>query len=176
MPIAQVLVSAAKANPPPMPAASHLSFGTAMLPRMLDSTIDPATQAHLTFQVPALGAAVDRETFCRPGGDPAVEDVHVGQTRVAQRLLGLHGALTRATHQHDVVVEVLDDLVAVLTQQIQRNVVGPGDVGGLELARGSDVENPRRRSRTKALAEVAANRWWRGRSCRWSPSGCGWCG
>ena len=44
MPIAQVLVSAAPANPPPMPAASHFSFGTAMLPRMLDNTIDPASR------------------------------------------------------------------------------------------------------------------------------------
>ena len=73
---------------------------------------------------------------------------------VAQGLLGLRGALTGAAHQHDVLVEVLDDLVAVLAQQVQRNVVGPGDVRGLELARGSDVENPRRRSRTEAIAEV----------------------
>ena len=48
-----------------------------------------------------------------------------------------------------VVVEVLDDLVAVLAQQVQRHVVGAGDVSGLELARGSDVENPRWRSRTR---------------------------
>ena len=86
------------------------------------------------------------------------------QTGRAQGLLGLHGAPTGAAHQHDVVVEVRDDLVAVLTQQIQRNVVGPGDVRGLKLPRGSHVENPRRRSRTKAHIEVAANRWWREQS------------
>ncbi|ULN44828.1 hypothetical protein MI149_29540 (plasmid) [Mycolicibacterium crocinum] len=30
---------------------------------------------------------------------------------------------------------MLDDLVAVLAQQFERNVVGTGDMGGLELAR-----------------------------------------
>ena len=124
------------------PAASHLSFGAAMLPRMLVSTIEPATQAHLALEVPALRAAVDRETLCLPGGDPAVEDVHVGQTGRAQRLLGLRGALTGAAHQHDVFVEVRDDLVAVLAQQIQRNVVGPGDVGGLETRPGFGRREP----------------------------------
>ena len=73
---------------------------------------------------------------------------------VAQRLLRLRGSLPGATHQHDVLVEMLDDLVAVLAQQIERNVVGPGDVRGLKLARGSDVENPRWRGRTEQLAEV----------------------
>ena len=111
-------------------------------------------EAHLALEVPALRAAVDRETPCLPGGDPAVEDVHVGQARRAQRLLGLCGPLAGAAHQHDLFVEVPDDLVAVFAQQVQRDVVGAGDMGGLELARGPDVENPRRRSRTEAFAEV----------------------
>ena len=111
-------------------------------------------EAYLAFQVPALRTAVDRETLGLPGGDPAVEDVDVAQAGRAQRLLGLCGPLTGATHQHDLVVEVPDDLVAVFAQQIQRDVVGTGDVGGLELARGSDVENPRRRRRAEAIAQV----------------------
>ena len=41
-------------------------------------------------------------------------------------------------------VEVRDDLVAVLTQQIERNVAGPGDVRALKLPRGSHVESPAR--------------------------------
>jgi hypothetical protein len=49
---------------------------------------------------------------------------------------------------------MLDDLVSVLAQQIERDVVGPGDMGDLELARRSNVENPRRRGRTEKLAEV----------------------
>ncbi len=103
--------------------------------------------------------------------------MHVGQTGVAQRLLGLRGALTGAAHQHDVVVEVLDDLVAVLAQQIQRNVVGPGDVRGLELARGSDVENPRRRRRIQqAHAEVLRIDGGGGRHIDGVLSGCGGAG
>jgi hypothetical protein len=133
MPIAQVLVSAAAANPAPMPAASHLSLGAAMLPRTLDSAI----------QVPPLGASAYRKTHCLPVGYPAVEDVHIGQTGGAQRPLGLSGALPRAAHQDDVIVEVLDDLVAVLAQYVERNVVGTGNVHRLELAGGSDVEHSR---------------------------------
>ena len=66
MPIAQVLVSAAAANPPPMTAANHLSLGTAMLPRMLVNTIGAGHQPDLAFQIPALGAAIDVETLCPP--------------------------------------------------------------------------------------------------------------
>jgi len=44
VPIAHVLLSAAKVKPPPMPAATHLSRGTTTLPKMEDSTTDPATR------------------------------------------------------------------------------------------------------------------------------------
>ena len=43
MPIAQVLVSAAKASPAPIAKATHLAPGTTMLARMLRATIRPAT-------------------------------------------------------------------------------------------------------------------------------------
>ena len=33
------------------------------------------------------------------------------------------------------------NLVAMLAEQIQRHVVGPGDVRGLELSRGTDVQD-----------------------------------
>ena len=154
MPMAQVLDSAANVSPPPTPAASHLSFGAATLPRMLVSTIEPATRRtwrsrsqrcapRLTAKPFASQAVIPPSRMCTLHR-PALRSV---SSACAARLPG-------ATHQHDLVVEVLDDLVAVLAQQIQRNVVGPGDVGGLELARGSHVENPRRHSRTEALAEV----------------------
>ena len=44
----------------------------------------------------------------------------------------LVGALPGAADQYDVFVEMLDDLVAVFPQQVQRHVVGPGDVCALE--------------------------------------------
>ena len=56
---------------------------------MLVSTIEPGDEADLAFQVPALRTPVDRETLGFPGGDPAVENVHVGQAGRAQGLLGL---------------------------------------------------------------------------------------
>jgi hypothetical protein len=49
---------------------------------------------------------------------------------------------------------MLDDLVSVLAQQIERDVVGPGDMRDLELARRSHVENPWGRGGTEKLAEV----------------------
>lgn len=67
--------------------------------------------------------------------------MHVVQTGRAQGLLRLCSALTGAAHQHEVLVEVPDDVVAVLAQQIERDVVGPGDMRGLELPGSSDVEN-----------------------------------
>ena len=103
----------------------------------------PRHEANLPLQVPTLGATVDRKSRGLPRGDPALEDVHVDQSRGAQCLLGLGGALTGAAHQDDVLVQVLDDLVAVLAQQIQRNVVGPGDVRGLELSGRSHIQNAR---------------------------------
>ncbi len=59
-----------------------------------------------------------------------------------QRLSGGAGPLPGAAHQHDVLVEVPDDLIPVLLQQIQRNVVSAWDVGGFELGGGADVDEP----------------------------------
>jgi hypothetical protein len=101
-----------------------------------------------------LGAPVDRETLCLPGGYPAVKDVHVGQTRAAQRHFGLHGALPRAAHKDDVPFEVLDDLVAVLAQQVERNVVGAGNVHRVELAGGSDVQHSRGHCQIQKRAQI----------------------
>ena len=106
MPIAQVLVSAAKASPAPIAKATHLTPGTTMLTRMLRATIRPATEPDLPLEIPALGTPVDREALCLPGVDAAVEDVHVCQADLAQRLLGLRRALPRAAHQHHVLVDV----------------------------------------------------------------------
>ncbi len=147
-------MTAANTNPDPMANATHLNPGTKMLARMLSATMEPATRRTWRSQVPALGTALDRESVGLPGVHAAVEDVHVGQPGVVQGLLGLRGALTGPADQNDVVIEVGADLVAVLTQQVQGHVVGPGDVDGLELPRRADVENARRVRRVQQATQV----------------------
>jgi hypothetical protein len=51
-------------------------------------------------------------------------------------------------------VEGLDDLVTVLAKQIERHVVGPGNMGGLELARRPHIQNPRRNRGSESVTEV----------------------
>ena len=63
----------------------------------------------------------------------------------AQGFLGLGCALAGSADQHHLVAEVGTDLVAMLAQEVQRHVVGAGDVHGLELPRRADVENAWRR-------------------------------
>ena len=124
------------------PGGQPLEFGRGDAAQDAGQHDRTGDQTDLTLQVPALRTPVDRETLCLPGGDAAFQDVDVGQPCVAQRLLGLGGALPGAADQDDVLVEVGDDFAAVFAQQVQRHVVGAGDVCGLELAGGSDVEHP----------------------------------
>jgi len=56
-------------------------------------------------------------------------------------LLGLGGALPRAAYQDHVLIEVRQDLVAVLAQQVERDVVGTGHVKRVVLPRRADVQN-----------------------------------
>ena len=52
------------------------------------------------------------------------------------------------------VLEVGADLVAVFAQQVQGDVVGPGDMDGLELPRRADIENARRVRRLQQATQV----------------------
>jgi hypothetical protein len=101
-------------------------------------------QADLSFQVPARGAGGDRRVGGLPGGDAAGEYSQVRQARPGQGLFGLAGTLPGAADQHDLLVEVDAQFVAVLAQHIQGHVGGAGNVGGLELRRGAYVDQPRR--------------------------------
>ena len=59
---------------------------------------------------------------------------------ILMSLLGLAGALARAADEDDGLGHAGADLGAVLAEGVERHVVGAGDVLGLELARGANVE------------------------------------
>ena len=63
-------------------------------------------------------------------------------------------ALPGAAHQHHLLVEMRDDLVAVFPQQIQRHVARARDVRGLELGRRAHIEQPRWRAGVHQLVEL----------------------
>jgi hypothetical protein len=53
-----------------------------------------------------------------------------------------------------ILVEALSDLGTVLIQNIERDVVGPGDVRGLEFGRSPHVDNAWSRGRLKQCAKL----------------------
>jgi hypothetical protein len=83
--IAQVLVTAANVNPPPMAAATHLSLGTATLPTTEDSTMELGYEPHLTFEFPTRFAALDGEAAALPVREAVVKDQPGVQARIMQQ-------------------------------------------------------------------------------------------
>jgi hypothetical protein len=66
--------------------------------------------------------------------------VHVGQTGVGQKRLGLARAGARSADEHDVLVEVTAQLTSVFGRQIQRDVAGARDVHRPKLGSGAHVK------------------------------------
>ena len=101
----------------------------------------PDKAALVFFDRVTTYAALHGQAGGFPSEHAAVEDADVAQSCDAQGLLGLGGTLPGAAHQHDVLVEVGEKLVAVFPQQIEGDVVGAGNVHGLEFARCPDVDD-----------------------------------
>ena len=131
------------------------------------ATRPPATRRTCRSSSQRLPAPVDRCRRSLPGHHPAVEDAQAGQADLGEGLLGLRGAGAGAADEHDVLVEVAAQLRTVLAQGVQRHVVGPRDVGGLELRRGADVEDPGASLAVRRSCRVGASRGGRAVGC-WS--------
>lgn len=76
--------------------------------------------------------------------DPALEDVQVRHPDARQLLLCLRGADTGLADQQHLAVQPGSQLLGVLAEQVQRHVVGAGDVLGLELRRVAHVDDRER--------------------------------
>src|SRR4051794_29652768 len=102
------------------------------------------SEADLPLELPRLTAAPDVAAGPLPVDDAAGEHRRRGEPGPLQRLLGPAGAGTGSADEDDVVVvQHLAQFAELVAQLVERDVDRTGDVPGLELGRGADVDQRR---------------------------------
>ena len=166
MPIAQVLVTAATTRPPPTAAASHLARGD-------DAGQDAGQheragdQADLALELPGLPAAVDGPPVLSQSTMPPASTCCAEAGPGSASWAWPARAPERQTRTTSCVEVATRARRAVLAQRVQRHVVGAGDVPGLELGRGADVDQARGVGAGRRSCRRSVERWGRRRWC-WS--------
>ena len=155
LPMAQVLVAAENDSPKATPPASHFAFGATTLRRTATSAMAPATNrtcrssAHLSV-APSHDVAAGRF----PCVHAAVEQVESLLARRGELGMGLARAGSGLADEHDRMLDI-GQVLGVFAERVERNVERAGDVHGVELAAGADVEHADQRIVVHQLTELS---------------------